>query len=392
MDDALAIFEASADFSPAGVFDGFLKQFPSRWAVYLLADEYDQPVQLLCVKNLRSSLKRRLGGYEPIGPTRKINYRDIVRRIHWRRVDSEFEADWIYLEAARHIFPQTYGGMVGFRPAWFVHVDPESAFPRYTRTTDLSSRAGQLLGPVEDKHAAARLIQLVEDSFDLCRYYTILVQAPHGRACAYKEMGKCPAPCDGSIAMADYRANVARSAAAVVAPGGEIVRRHQEMRSAAESLQFERAARIKNRIDQLGQLGRGPFAHVRAIEDLRYLAVTRGPRAGSAKLLTITPGRIELVACLSDEPRAGSDLLRKLIDELSAEAGELETTGAERVGLVASHLFGRRVASASFIHVDELEDKSLLAGWKRVQKTRPEHHSDEEGVMKELQQIAPADQ
>src|SRR5581483_10017688 len=125
--------------------------------------ESGAPIQLLCVKNLRYSLKRRLGGEETIGPSRRVNYREIVRRIYWRRVDSAFEADWLYYEAARELFPQTYKGMTGFRPAWFVHVNPETNFPRYVKTIDLTKR-GVYLGPVEDKHAAARLIELAEDA------------------------------------------------------------------------------------------------------------------------------------------------------------------------------------------------------------------------------------
>src|SRR5471032_1055208 len=124
------IFEQRIAFDPAGDLDAFLASVPAKWVVYLFVDADDQPVQLLCVKNLRASLKRRLGGEETIGPTRRVNYRDLIRRIHWRRVDSAFEADWLYYEAARQVFPQTYQGMVGFRPAWFIHVNPEANFPR----------------------------------------------------------------------------------------------------------------------------------------------------------------------------------------------------------------------------------------------------------------------
>ena len=84
--------------------------------------------------------------------------------------------------------------MLGFRPAWFVHVNPQTDFPRYIKTTSLALSTGVRFGPIDDKHAAARLIELLEDGFDLCRFYSILVQAPAGLACAYKEMGKCPAP------------------------------------------------------------------------------------------------------------------------------------------------------------------------------------------------------
>src|SRR5690242_3111071 len=86
-----AVFDDVANFDPAEDFETFLKRIPARGVVYLLADVNDQPVQLLCVRNLRSSLKRRLSGEETIGPSKRVNYRDLVRRIHWRRVDSAFE-------------------------------------------------------------------------------------------------------------------------------------------------------------------------------------------------------------------------------------------------------------------------------------------------------------
>src|SRR3954465_15232224 len=295
------VFDQHLDFDPAGDFEAFLKRAPAKWVVYLLADEADRPVQLLCVKNLRSSLKRRLGGDETIGLSKRVNYREIVRRVHWRRVDSAFEADWIYYEAARQGFPQTYAGMVGFRPAWFVHVNPDNPFPRYVKTIDLS-KPGLLIGPLEDKHAAAGFIELAEDAFDLCRYYNVLVEAPGARACAYKEMGKCPAPCDGSISMEQYRGMVEWSARSVVDPA-PLVRDHtRRMQQAAAELRFETAAKIKAFVDSFSILGKGPFRHVRRLAEFNFLSLQHGPRVGTAKVFLITPGRVEQVACLVAEP------------------------------------------------------------------------------------------
>src|SRR5688572_28442650 len=176
MPEIPTVFDRHATFDPAGDFDAFLKAVPARWVIYLLADAEDRPVQLLCVKNLRYSLRRRLGPEDvDAGPSRRVDYREIVRRVYWRRVDSAFEADWVYYEAARVVFPKTYQGMVGFRPAWFVHVDPAAPFPRYQKTIVLTRPACVYLGPLEDKHAAARLTELAESAFDLCRYHNVLV-------------------------------------------------------------------------------------------------------------------------------------------------------------------------------------------------------------------------
>ena len=131
-----------------------------------MSDVDDRPVQLLCVKNLRYSLKRRLGEGEAVGVSRRVDYRGLVRMIHYRRVYSAFEADAVYLEAARQFFPRTYRGMTGFQPAWFIHVNPDAQFPRYTKTIDLDIKTGQLIGPIEDKHSAGKLIENIADWFE----------------------------------------------------------------------------------------------------------------------------------------------------------------------------------------------------------------------------------
>jgi excinuclease UvrABC nuclease subunit len=376
-----------ADFDPAGDFDAFTKNVPARWAVYLLADAEDRPVQLLCVKNLRYSLRRRLGPEDvDAGPSRRVDYREIVRRICWRRVDSAFEADWAYYEAARLVFPQTYQGMVGFRPAWFVHVNPEANFPRYQKTTDLTRQAGLYLGPLEDKHAAARLIELAESAFDLCRYYPVLVEAPNARACAYKEMGKCPAPCDGSISMGQYRDMIERSARTLVDPADVIRDQADRMRQAAADLKFEAAGRIKQFLAQLEQLGKGPFRHVSLLSNFAYLALQHGPRPGRVKVFLITPGRVEEIAGLIGDPRPAE--LIHLALTVANERGrpEIDEAGAERVGVVTHHLFAP-TRRGVFLRLDGIDEKSVARGLKDLQKQGAPEETEGEGVMKELQAL-----
>ncbi|QOV89978.1 UvrB/UvrC motif-containing protein [Humisphaera borealis] len=389
MTEAAGIFEQVVSFDPTVDFDAFLKQVPAKGAVYLLADEADLPVQLLCVKNLRVSLKRRLGPPEPGAlPSKRIDYRDLVRRIHFRRIDSDFEADWTYYEAARRLFPKTYQGMVGFRPAWFVHIDPAATFPRYTKTVDISGRTGVHLGPLEDKHAAARLMELVEDAFDLCRYYHILVEAPHGKACAYKEMGKCPAPCDGSVSMESYRKVVDWSLRTLIDPRPLIRDQESRMKAAAAELRFESAAKIKQHIEQLSQLGKGPFRHLRPLPDFRYLCLQHGPKTGSAKVFVVTPGSIDHIASLIDAPVTAPSLLRLVFEQAerpTPSPPSLEDT--ERIGVVSHHLFTAKSHHGVFLPLADVEDKTLARAYRDLMKQKRPEEFDGEGIVKELQGI-----
>lgn len=383
-----AILDRLADFDPAGDFDAFVRSVPAKWVVYLLVDAADQPVQLLCVKNLRYSLKRRLGGDETIGLSKRVDYRQLVRRVYYKRVDSAFEADWVYYEAARLAFPQTYQGMVGFRPAWFVHVNPDAKFPRFVKTADLSTTTGRHIGPVEDKHAAQRLIELAEDSFDLCRYYNILVEAPHGRACAYKEMGKCPAPCDGSIGVDQYRRMVEWAADTLVDPSREVAAHTTRMKQAAGALKFETAGRIKQLIDQLSQLGKGPFRHVGLLSDFAYVSLQHGPSRGCANVFLITPGRIDPLLCLIDIPERPADILRHLLAEAAVRmTPAVDMIGAERIGIVSHHLFSAKATHGAFLPMRSIDEKSFQKAYRDVLKQKVAEETDDEGVMKELQAI-----
>lgn len=379
------LFDHFADYHPDRLLDDLLKTTPAKWVVYLFTDSEDRPVQLLCVKNLRASLKRRLGEGEEAGPTRRVDYRELVRRIYWRRVDSAFEADWLYLEIAREVFPASYRGMVGFDPAWFVQVNPENPFPRYVKTID-PRRDGIVIGPFADKHAAARFMHLVEDAFDLCRYYNILVEAPRGRACAYKEMGKCPAPCDGSISMQQYRELIAWSALTVVAPEGFVAEHTKRMNEAAAELRFESAGKIKQFLELIGQFGKGAFRFARRIEDFRFVSLQHGPRPGTAKVFLICGGTVVEVAGLIGDPRSSSDLLRAILREAGREE-DLDERGVERLGVVSDHLFRARRTSGVYLRLDEVEEKAFARAYRELQKQEAPADSEEEGVVKELQQM-----
>ena len=384
-------FDHAVGFDPAadGAADA-IAATPAKWVVYLLADADDRPVQLLCVRNLRYSLKRRLGGDgDAPGTSRRVDYRALVRRVHWRRVDSAFEADVAYHEAARGLFPRTYQGMVGYRPAWFVHVNDAANFPRYTRTTDLTIGTGALLGPLEDKHAAQRLIQLVEDAFDLCRYYQILVEAPRGQACAYKEMGKCPAPCDGSVSMEQYRRLVEWSRKVLADPADYVREQDRRMRQAATELRFETAGKIKAYVDQLSQLGHGPFRHVRPIGDFQFLSVQSGPRPATAKLFLVMPGSVEPLLGVTDAAAVkASEVMRAALSAAAERpAGPIDAAGAERVGVVTHHLFARKAAPGALLPLATLDEKSIAKAVRDAAKQPAAAEVEDEGVVKEWQEL-----
>lgn len=390
----MRLLEHHISFDPGEPLEQWLRHIPAAWCVYLLADSQRRPIQLLCVKNLRASLKRRLSGQadqDVALPSRRVDYRAVVREVSWSRVDSAFEQDVVYLEAARRAFPESYAGVLGFPAAWWVRVDPAAQHSRFVRTTEPGGAAARFFGPIADKNAAQKLVHAVEDLFDLCRDPAALAAAPAG-PCQWRQMSKCVGPCDGSVSLSAYRALVDH-AADVLADVGRAIEAHQlRMRQAATARDYEAAGRIKSFIDKLEPLREGSFKHVRPLEDFRYLAVMPGRGKDSAKLFAICPGEIAPLACLRESPTKGrgEEVLRVALEALVVPAPAIESAAQrERLSLVTQHLFPSRKTPGVFIPLMDLQDKTLAAAFREVNRPwkRPESEPDEEGEVRGLQAL-----
>lgn len=378
-----AWYEHHLQIPPESDLESVLRQLPARWGVYLMQDQDHRPVQLLAVRNLRASVKRRLSSSSPeTGPGRRIDYRSVVHYLQYRRVDSSLECDLIYLQAAREAFADSYRQLLRLRPVWFMHIDPESDFPRWVYREDPCVESGLILGPVPEKASAQRWVEMIEDAFDLCRYHHILVQAPHASACPYKDMSRCPAPCDGSVSMQQYRALVAWSVRTVIHPETEISLQTVRMQQAASELKFETAGRIHQFIQQLHDLRSGEFRQLRPLSDFRYLALQPGPKKNDAKLFVLTPSGAEGLICLQNEPKdllQQSETLQCLTRPLDQSAS-LRAFDPQRMSIIVKHLFTRK-SEGLFLHGDDLTDHELIRAYRQlVKKQRPLSEESQSGT------------
>lgn len=361
--------DGELQIDPAAPLDVSTRALPAKWAIYLMGDADDQPIQLLCVKNLRASVRRRMADVTA-APSKRVDYRSLVRRICWKRVDSAFEADLAFLDIAREVFPKSYRKIVTLRPAWWVHIDPDAAFPRWTRTDDASPRPGVLLGPLAEKGQAQKLVEVLEDLFDLCRYHNVLVQSPNGPPCAYKDMGKCPAPCDGSVSMQQYKALVRWSVATLTDPEPESSDQAERMQTAAAELRFELAGKIKQFIDGVKSLRTGERRFVRPIERFAYLSVQPGPVPGQAKAFVCGHGGTEQVLGLLGRPIE--------IPAISLPTGPVDP---EQLSIVTQHLLSGK--NGVFVPADGLTSGTLGAAYQ-VASRQTDESTEDEGVVRDV--------
>ena len=314
---------------------------PAGGGVYALSDEHDRVLLTLGTQSLRRSVMHRLQAPPTDGPTRRVDLRAIARRLHWIPTYSVFETYLVYLTTARRLSPDRYRKDLAFGPVWFARVDPSERFPRWEAST-IAFRGAVEIGPFAERAQCAAFIELLEDIFDLCRKHDILVQAPHGQACVYHEMGRCPAPCDGSVSLEAYHEQIRRSVE--FATGGHEVHLRMledRMRASAAAQAFEQAGRIKGLWERAARLLKRDGRLSVTPDRFRYLVVQRGGGAARVKPFLVNAGAIE----------AGEPVLIRKLDETvpnwllrlaqpGSDAAGASVIRSEGIGLV-SHFLGR---------------------------------------------------
>ena len=137
----------------------------------------------------------------------------------------------------------------------YIKVSAEE-YPRIFVTRERKSDKAHYFGPYQGSSAAHTALETVVKIFGL---YTCRRSFPKDigkeRPCIYRDMGRCVAPCTGGVSAEEYRALV--KCAEWVLDGNikaTVTSLTREMEYAAEEMEFERAAQLRDSIKALGAL------------------------------------------------------------------------------------------------------------------------------------------
>lgn len=137
----------------------------------------------------------------------------------------------------------------------YIKVTLQEPFPRVFVTRRLLSDGGRYFGPYTDVSAMRRALDVVKRIFTVrsCRY-DMPLEMPE-RACLDYHIGRCKAPCVFLQTQDDYRAMIDEVVIFLDGRADEVVRRVKErMAAAAEALDFERAAELRDAIVRLQRM------------------------------------------------------------------------------------------------------------------------------------------
>jgi excinuclease ABC subunit C len=192
-------------------------------------------------------------------------------------------------------------------------------YPRLFVTRERKSDRARYFGPYQSSSAAHTALETVVKIFGL---YTCKRSFPRDigkeRPCIYRDMGRCVAPCAGGVSGEEYKALV--KCAEWVLDGnikGTVATLTREMEYAAEEMEFERAAQIRDSIRALGSLveKKKVVADEKVMRDV--FAVYIGETESVLAMLSIRGGALvnknEFVLSLADF-NSGDDAVSLIAD------------------------------------------------------------------------------
>lgn len=252
------------------VIAAYLKNLPQGPGVYRMLDVAGEVIYVGKARSLRA----RVSNYARLnGHTNRIA-RMILATASMEFVTVRTEAEALLLEANL---------IKRFRPRFNVLMRDDKSFPYILICRDhpapavmkhrgARNRKGDYFGPFASAGAVGRTVNMLQRAF-LLRSCSDSVYESRTRPCLLYQIKRCSAPCTGEIGLDDY-AVLVDEAQRFLSGGSQTVRRmYQElMQEAADKLEFETAAKYRNRLWALAHVTADQSINPEGVEEADVFA------------------------------------------------------------------------------------------------------------------------
>jgi excinuclease ABC subunit C len=241
-----------------------VRTFPQTPGVYLMKDAAGRVIYVGKAKNLRA----RAGSYFLKAAAEDRRTADLVREI--RDIDyleAESEVDALLMESrlVKDVQPRFNSDLKDDKTFPYLQITTHEDFPRVEFTRTPRQKGVKLYGPFTSAGSLRGAIVVLQRIFKF-RTCTLDIHADDEqwrwfRPCLLASIDQCTAPCNLRISKEEYRKDINRLKTFL--DGGKkqlLAEMHKEMLEASKTLEFERAARLRDEIrlletlDQRGDL------------------------------------------------------------------------------------------------------------------------------------------
>ena len=232
-----------------------LKEVPAEPGVYYMRDASDQILYIGKSKKLRSRVRQYFNGSDSRPRIHQMMRR--VTEIEFIVTDTEAESLTLEANLIRQYKPEYNVLLKDDKQYPYVCITWSENYPRIftTRRRIMGNKNDRYYGPYVDSQQLRATMNLMKRIFPMRQRLQAMYK---DRTCLNYDMGRCPGICQGLIEPEEYRKTLTKVAMIFQGRTSELVETlNEQMEQAAELLNFEHAARLRDQIAGLTSLNAG---------------------------------------------------------------------------------------------------------------------------------------
>lgn len=232
-----------------------VRNLPTNPGVYLMFDKNDEIIYVGKAKNLKnrvSSYFRKNSAHTP----KVIAMVENIVRFEYIIVGSEFEALVLECNLIKQHQPY-YNILLKDDKAYpYIKITMNEQYPRIMLARKVMRDKAQYFGPYLNSKVVNETIDMVKTIFNVRSCSRVLPRdIGKDRPCLNYQIGKCSAPCSNKISQLDYKSQFTKIIDFLNGNHTEVIKiMEQSMREAAEKLQFEKAAKLRDKIETIKRI------------------------------------------------------------------------------------------------------------------------------------------
>lgn len=231
-----------------------LRLLPDKPGIYLMKNEQDEVIYV----GKATSLRSRVRSYFQKGQTHSTKVQVLVshiRDLDWIVTESELEALMLECNLIKKHRPKYNVRLRDDKHYPYLCLTLSEMFPRVIVTRRIKQDRNRYFGPYANASSMRESLILIRKIFKIRGCNKKIAIEDHDKPCLNFHMKQCEAPCSGRISSVDYLELVG-DATSFLEGHQEILAAHleTEMTTAAENLEFERAAKYRDQAQAIRTL------------------------------------------------------------------------------------------------------------------------------------------
>jgi len=303
----------------------FLRNLPIKPGCYLMKDETGKIIYVGKAKALKNRVTSYFTKHADHTP-KTLKMRSLVRDIEIIVTESEVQALILEETLIKQHKPRYNIMMKDDTHYPYIKVTWGDPYPKVETTRRIQKDGHRYFGPYAAMWAVQNTLRVLRKAFP---YLTCdrTIDGKDSRSCLFDDIGLCCAPCIGKVDQAQYRAMIQDFMDVLSGRSDGVQDRIQrEMSVAAESLNFEKAAVLRDQLKAIEYITQRHRAVSPNMTDHDVIAIARDDKAALVQILFIRNGKLigsDNRSLEHFEGESESEMLEQFLTQFYSEKQEI---------------------------------------------------------------------